>query len=442
LGKVRFKKDKLDKDGCLSKQIKRRMARRRDIRRYVNDLMAEGGDKPKCYWADVMGKTVASTVKVLDRLEAAGVSLDPTFFVEHSGVVRNLRVIQRAMNNTFQKFTRILAYSRHYREFRVAYGAKLRTLLNATSDMQMNMLDDYQTWLTISNQVRDSLPVGKWLTKAAIKQARKVLRKSFDLAKSLCGDDACRFLGGETVDLRGDKFVLRVKKRAHINGHGAIGVELWDVDGDKLANVCIFVDSTPLMDQFTAFALYMASGLEDEIVRVGNLTALTDKAKTYEVISEKHRHSAHPSVAEILGDIQRDPRKPGKNTVLMERRKFQDLFDTVPDTHSDYAKEIRRAMPSKLVGMCRPMRGLPDLLRNFTYDQTDPIDIIYKGRNLSQHGIVKDHLANLDRIHQRAYRVDNEVDIIGDGLMDGEMIADVYRVGQPADLSLLAEVRL
>lgn len=120
---------------------------------------------------------------------------------------------------------------------------------------------------------------------------RKVIRRAATCAETVIGSDAVRAFGhGKPVLLVGEKVSLEVSRygSAGAMGHGAVHVAVIDPNSKRrLANLCIYQDRTPALDQLTSLALGMSSGEEKDIIESGNLYNITELGYSNEMIAEK-----------------------------------------------------------------------------------------------------------------------------------------------------------
>ena len=71
-------------------------------------------------------------------------------------------------------------------------------------------------------------------------------------------------------------------------GHG--GVILTAVDPNskrKLANMCLYHDKTPALDQLTAIALAVSAGEEAEIMQTANLSRVTAAGRAHPLVQQR-----------------------------------------------------------------------------------------------------------------------------------------------------------
>jgi hypothetical protein len=72
-------------------------------------------------------------------------------------------------------------------------------------------------------------------------------------------------------------------------GHGVLNVEMLDLDGTRLAKLCVYQDNVPAIDQAVGFALMVQSGMEKELLDEANITSMYDGGMKNELIAERQR---------------------------------------------------------------------------------------------------------------------------------------------------------
>lgn len=137
---------------------------------------------------------------------------------------------------------------------------------------------------------------------------RKIARRGIATAETIVGrDKTAAFVRGESVVIEGINLDLAVKRRGSVTGtgHSAVALEALSKDGQRLADLCFYIDQTPAIDQLTAVALHLEAGAEDEIIKSANIIASTlagldhpsFEAKRSERAAEAVRWNAYPHIA-------------------------------------------------------------------------------------------------------------------------------------------------
>lgn len=122
------------------------------------------------------------------------------------------------------------------------------------------------------------------------KKRRKVLKKSMRAARSLVpASDLTAFIRREDIMVRGQNLILKVKRSRSImsEGHGVLSVSVHDLEERHLANLCVYFEDTPAVDQLIAMMLYVSSGCEAEFIRAANITYLTGLGKDHPMLKDR-----------------------------------------------------------------------------------------------------------------------------------------------------------
>ncbi len=149
---------------------------------------------------------------------------------------------------------------------------------------------------------------------------RKMIKRSLQTAISILGIDIVKeFLRGEAVKISGTDTILVIKKRAPLNqtGHGCLSVGLADRNGVLLADLCTFVEKTPTLDQLSAFALWMMSGEERQVIETANVIDLAPAGVNHPLFIEK-REQERREFANLIQEM--GPEKAEQVFGLLTRR--------------------------------------------------------------------------------------------------------------------------
>ncbi len=125
--------------------------------------------------------------------------------------------------------------------------------------------------------------------RALTKAHRKVAAKAAATAERVIGkDNLHRWNTAQPVTIVGDTIAFDVARSNSSTtlGHGGLILTAVDKDtGRKLANMCLYHEKTPALDQLTALALAVAAGEEAEIVTTANLSNVTDLGAKHPLIA-------------------------------------------------------------------------------------------------------------------------------------------------------------
>lgn len=168
------------------------------------------------------------------------------------------------------------------------------------------------------------------------RESRKRLVRSAMMSDRLLGREPTRaFLRGEAVTVPATSDMVFQIKSERIGGlgAGAVKVSLAASKGDRLANLCLYFDQTPPLDQLVAIALHAEAGNADELVRTGNLYGVTEAGASHPALKER----AEVLLPAAAGDLQFITRRSyGYDRARQDR--------LVKDYHRDYGAHYRRAL--------------------------------------------------------------------------------------------------
>jgi len=128
-------------------------------------------------------------------------------------------------------------------------------------------------------------------SKRSTRKRRSVIKKAASTASALIGDRAVSdFAAGRNVILHGttlDLDVLRLGSSSSL-GHGGLAISAVEPKtGRRLADLCVYHEQTPALDQLTALHLAMSAGEEAEIITTANLSRVTDLGMEHPLIAER-----------------------------------------------------------------------------------------------------------------------------------------------------------
>lgn len=112
------------------------------------------------------------------------------------------------------------------------------------------------------------------LSPKQISTRRRVVKRALRTAlRVLPASDVSKFARGKTVRLEGASLDLLIERGGSLAGIGAhqLDITLAERGGKRLADLCLYIDDTPALDQLTGLALAMAAGEEQQIVRDANV---------------------------------------------------------------------------------------------------------------------------------------------------------------------------
>ena len=130
-------------------------------------------------------------------------------------------------------------------------------------------------------------------TRKFVRERRAVIKRAAVLAASVLGAaNLSAFAAGRPVELSGETISLEVARLGSCGsmGHGQIAVVAIDPTSKRrLADLCVYHENTPALDQVTALALAMQAGDEAEIIETANLSRITDLGLQHPLIAKKDK---------------------------------------------------------------------------------------------------------------------------------------------------------
>lgn len=174
-------------------------------------------------------------------------------------------------------------------------AANMRRLPWPDGPHEADMLEAYyhevrERW-SRTNQAAITQIYGKKPDKKLIRRRRKTIRKSTAAAASVLGDNEVgKFIRGQAVRIKGESIVFSVSKSwtgLAGEGHGGIRVDLENFSGERLANLCLYFDGMPALDQLAAVALHVEAGNETHLLDTGNVGALTEAGVAHPALGKR-----------------------------------------------------------------------------------------------------------------------------------------------------------
>lgn len=145
------------------------------------------------------------------------------------------------------------------------------------------------------------------------KRQRKVLRRSYELARSVLPNESVRrVMAGGSVILPGAQIDLSISSQKSLfsSGHGSCAVRVLSKAGEPLADLCVYFEDTPVLDQVVGFALHMSSGSEQELLCSANLTRVHPAGARHKLIRpllkswDSRYHERRLRELEYIGDTK------------------------------------------------------------------------------------------------------------------------------------------
>lgn len=127
--------------------------------------------------------------------------------------------------------------------------------------------------------------------KGVDRSQRRVLKRAASTAVALVGrEPVSDFVAGRVVTLPGETINLEVGRigSSAVLGHSGIHVTaVCPASGARLADLCVYHEGTPALDQLTALSLAMRSGEEAEVLQTANLSRVTDAGRAHPLIQQR-----------------------------------------------------------------------------------------------------------------------------------------------------------
>lgn len=152
-----------------------------------------------------------------------------------------------------------------------------------------SLMADYRAQFNAARQRMEFATRRKFI-KPITDKDRKVIRRSLAFAQGLLGrETVSSFLRGEEVRLIGNEAMLVLRKRGSLldMGHGCISMAVADRNGTQLADLCTYIENTPMLDQLSGFALWMKAGEERRVLETANIIRLADNAGEHPLIVQR-----------------------------------------------------------------------------------------------------------------------------------------------------------
>ena len=122
---------------------------------------------------------------------------------------------------------------------------------------------------------------------------RATIKRAASTAVAIIGETIVSdFAAGRSIVLPGETLSLEIARLGSSAslGHGTLTISAVDRrTGRRLADLCVYHQNTPALDQLTALALGMQAGEEDEIIKTANLSRVTELGLEHPLIAERGR---------------------------------------------------------------------------------------------------------------------------------------------------------
>lgn len=157
--------------------------------------------------------------------------------------------------------------------------------------------------------------------KRAIRYRRQVIKRALKTASAIVGDRVVSaFVRGEWVCFDGCRFDIMVRCVFSVArlGHGSLDVRAVESGNPlkPLADLCVYIEDTPALDQLTGFWLLMTAGREDELIRTANVIKSYPAGDVHPAFAERakeRRLADHIGNADNWTALPPTPRKRSGN---------------------------------------------------------------------------------------------------------------------------------
>lgn len=185
----------------------------------------------------------------------------------------------------------------------------IQTLLNYVSNTTAGQRDELRRTLTSLNHstrteskddaFKSLLHDFEKNSRKALKTAKGAIKRGLRLFERTHQMDTVKALINEQeVEISHPnsplKFVITsfsskwlVSGTLHVQATAPFGLAIYTKSNVHLANLCVYVKQTPILDQLFSLMLFIQSGNEDEILKVANFFSVQDPIKLEEVFSQK-----------------------------------------------------------------------------------------------------------------------------------------------------------
>lgn len=207
--------------------------------------------------SDLTDLVVRSAVEPLYKKLDSGRCEKELFSRKHiRRTIRRHKIINRAMEN--------------YRRFLMRFDFTDENLLDGVRITRENY-----------NRYNRYKAQPKSLLKKKAKKDRKKNIKAVSMLSKIAGKDITQvYISGNHVSLKGSQFEFRiVKNQFNSHNYTANKIQLYDLNNTYLADLCVYVKDTPAAEHIAAYVMYIQAGLEEEIIRTGNLSNISSAGR-------------------------------------------------------------------------------------------------------------------------------------------------------------------
>lgn len=158
-----------------------------------------------------------------------------------------------------------------------------------------------------SEQINTSPAEIKTQSRRDRRRQRRSIVRATRIAAGLLGAHAVgAYARGEAVTVRGRDVDLVVKRQRSLSslGHGANEIEVAARDGTRLAELCVYMENTPAVDQLAGLSLHMLSGLESEVLAAANVVTCTPAGLAHPLFENRKATADHRATSGFFSDYE------------------------------------------------------------------------------------------------------------------------------------------
>lgn len=208
------------------------------------------------------------------------------------------------IRKAIRKNKKVLKARRIYGNFLQRSDLTAENLLSGYIEGQRLLYSNDRDYNKVLRRERGHLT---WKEKREIRQERKKSIKAVSMLSKIAGRETTGlYIGGETVVIRGKLLEYHItKNNFNSNDYSSNMIKLHDLDGNFLSNICVYFNDTPAAEQIAGFMLYVQTGLEEEILKTGNLHSISEHGRDHPVIKriQEMKSNRGPLRDIILADV-------------------------------------------------------------------------------------------------------------------------------------------
>lgn len=140
------------------------------------------------------------------------------------------------------------------------------------------------------------------------KENRRIIKRSVKLLGRVIGDaQTRRFVHGDPIRVTGLLAVWEMRRLGSLFNaeHGQHALRIIDKDDldTTLCHLCVYSPAVPLLDHIASLVLHIRTGLEEDILRVGNATDILPEAYLKDWLRPHLPHRSSRATARLSGNV-------------------------------------------------------------------------------------------------------------------------------------------